>query len=36
MELNLVESEKKNDLLRVDLDSMRTKMLEFINIKQQL
>jgi len=36
MELNLVESEKKNDLLRVDLDSMRAKMLEMITTKQLL
>lgn len=36
LELNLVESEKKNDLLRVDLDSMRAKMLEMVAAKQHL
>jgi hypothetical protein len=34
LELNLLESDKKNDLLRIDLESMRTKILEFITAKQ--
>lgn len=36
LELNLVESEKKNDLLRSDLDTMRSKTLELAAINHQL
>jgi hypothetical protein len=34
LELNLVDSEKKNDLLRIDLESMRSKVVELISAKQ--
>lgn len=34
LENNLVESEKKNDLLRIDLESMRSKILECITFRQ--
>ena len=32
----LVESEKKNDLLRIDLESMRSKVLELMTAKDSI
>lgn len=34
-ETALVESEKKNDLLRIDLEGMRSKVLEVMAAKEQ-